>query len=98
MRKKDVPSPKNGKDEEQSTGEHKKDHESEGESKEERKRGMDVSQPHHGDVPSQKDQKEEDQTGDHQKTDKNALLGSDFQDSLQMRISDCGFRSSNFLL
>jgi len=65
MRKKDVLSPQNGEDEEEPSGEHKRDQSGEGESKKERKRGMDVSQPHHGDIPEHKDQKEEDQTGDH---------------------------------
>ena len=64
MGKKDVFSPKNGEDEEQSPGEHEKNQNGEDESEEERKRGMDVSQPHHGDIPEHKDQKEEDQTGD----------------------------------
>jgi len=64
MGKKDVLSPKNGEDEEESSGEHEKNHNDEGQSEEERKRGMDVSQPHHGDIPDDKDQKEEDQTGD----------------------------------
>jgi len=64
MRKKDVLSSENGEDEEESSGEHEKDQNGEGESEEERKRGMDVSQSHHGDIPEHKDQKEEDQTGD----------------------------------
>jgi hypothetical protein len=64
MRKKDVLSPKNGEDEEQSPGEHEKDQNGEDESEKGRKIGMDVPQPHHGDIPEHKDQKEEDQTGD----------------------------------
>jgi hypothetical protein len=83
MRKKDVLSPENGEDEEEPSGEHKKDQNGEGESEEEGKRGMDVSQPHHGDIPEHKDEEEEDQTGNHQKTNKDPLLRSDFQINLQ---------------
>jgi hypothetical protein len=64
MRKEDILSPKNGKDEEQSSSQHEKNQNGEGKSEEERKIGMDVPQPHHGDIPEHKDQKEEDQTGD----------------------------------
>jgi len=64
MRKKDVLSSENGEDEEEPSGEHEKDQNGEDESEEERKGGMDVPQPHHGDIPEHKDQKEEDQTGD----------------------------------
>jgi hypothetical protein len=97
MRKEDVLSPKNGEDEKQPPGKHEKNQDGEDQSEEERKKGMDVPQPHHRDIPEHKDQKEEDQTGDDQKTNKNALLGSDFQSFLQMRISDCGFRNFNSL-
>jgi hypothetical protein len=64
MGKEDVLPPKNGEDKEQSPGEHEKDQNGEGQSEEERKKGMNVPQPHHGDIPEHEDQKEEDQTGD----------------------------------
>jgi len=64
MRKKGVFSSKNGEDEEEPSGEHEKDQNGQNEGEEDRKRGMDVSQSHHGDIPEHKDQKEENQTGD----------------------------------
>jgi hypothetical protein len=64
MRKKGVFSSKNGEDEEEPSGEHEKDQNGQNEGEEDRKRGMDVSQSHHGDIPENKDQKEENQTGD----------------------------------
>jgi hypothetical protein len=42
MRKKDILSPKNGEDEEESSGEHEKDQNGQNKGEEERKRGMDV--------------------------------------------------------
>ena len=64
MRKKDVLSPENGEDEEKASGEYEKDQNGKDQSEEERKRGMDVSQPHHRDIPEHKHEEEEDQTGD----------------------------------
>jgi hypothetical protein len=64
MRKKDVLSPKNGEDEKEPSGEHEKDESGQNEGEEERKEGMDVPQPHHGNIPEHKDQKEQNQTGD----------------------------------
>jgi hypothetical protein len=64
MRKKGVFSSKNGEDEEEPSGEHEKDQNGQNEGEEDRKRGMDVFQSHHGDIPEHKDQKEENQTGD----------------------------------
>jgi hypothetical protein len=64
MRKKGVFSSKNGEDKEEPSGEHEKDQNGQNEGEEDRKRGMDVSQSHHGDIPENKDQKEENQTGD----------------------------------
>jgi hypothetical protein len=58
MGKKNVLPSKDGENEEKSSGEHEKDQNGEGQSEEERKIGMDVSQPHHGDIPEHKDQKE----------------------------------------
>jgi hypothetical protein len=65
MGKKNVLSSKNGEDEEQSPREHEKNQNGEDQSEEERKEGMDVPQPHHGNIPEHKDQEEEDQTSDH---------------------------------
>ena len=55
MRKKDVFSSKNGEDKEEPSGEHEKDQNGQNNGEEERKRGMDVSQPHHGDIPEDED-------------------------------------------
>jgi hypothetical protein len=98
MGEEDIFSPQDRKDEQQSPGQHEKDHRPKKESKEERKGGMDILQPHHRDVPQEKDQKKENQAGDDQKANEDPLLWSDFQDFLQMRISDCGFRIRNFLV
>jgi hypothetical protein len=64
MGKKNVLSSNDGEDKEESSGEHEKNQNGEGQSEEERKHGMDVSQPHDGNIPEYKDQKKEDQAGD----------------------------------
>jgi hypothetical protein len=55
MGKKDVFSPKNREDEEESSGKHEKNQNGESQSEEKRKGGMDVPQPHHGDIPEHED-------------------------------------------
>ena len=55
MRKKDIFSREDGKDEQETSGKHDKDQNSKKKGKQEGQRRMDIFQPHHRDIPEQKD-------------------------------------------
>jgi hypothetical protein len=58
---------------------------------------MDILQSNQRDIPEQKDQKEKDQTGKDEQSDKDPLLGSNFQKSL-LKNADCGMQNAELYL
>ncbi len=83
-----------GKDEEKSSWKHKKYQTRKDEGEEERKRGMNILQPHDRDVPKKKDETEEDQTGKNQKPDEDSLPGLNIQKS--SRRMNVKFQNAKF--
>ena len=64
MREEDVFPPEYGEDKEQTAEDHEEDQEGEGQTEDGREGGMNVFQPHHGNIPEKKDKTEENDTGE----------------------------------
>jgi hypothetical protein len=63
MRKEDVPASHDRENQQETAGDHEEDQKGKGEAEDWGKGGVNVSQPHHGDIPDEKDEKEEKDTG-----------------------------------
>jgi hypothetical protein len=63
LRQEDILSSHYGEDEQETSGDHKKDQKGKGEAEDQGEGRMNVSQPHHGDIPEEEDEKEEKDTG-----------------------------------
>ena len=63
MRQEDILPPYNGEDKQKTAGEHQKDQKRESEAEDQRKGGVNISQPNRGNVPEEKDENEENNTG-----------------------------------
>jgi hypothetical protein len=79
MRQKDILSSQDGEDKQETAGDHQEDQEGEGEAEDQGEGGMNVSQPHHGDIPEEKDEKEEKDTGKDKQSNEDSLLRLNLQ-------------------
>jgi hypothetical protein len=63
MRQEDILPSYDREDQQETAGDHGKDQKGKGETEDQGKGGMNVSQPHHGNIPEEEDEKEEKDTG-----------------------------------
>jgi len=63
-----------GEDKQETAGDHEEDQNTQGEAEDQGEGGMNVSQPHDGDVPEQKDENEENHTGKDEQLYEDSLL------------------------
>jgi hypothetical protein len=74
MGQENIPSPHDGKDKQETTGDHEEDQEPQGEAEDQGKGGVNVSQPHDGDIPEEKDENEENRTRKDEQSYEDSLL------------------------
>jgi len=63
MRQEDILPSQDGEDKEETAGDHEKDQKCQGEAEDQGEGGVNVSQPHHGNIPEEKDENEENDAG-----------------------------------
>ena len=74
LRQEDILSPHDGKDKEETAGDHEEDQNTQGKAENQGKRRMNIFQTHDGNIPEQKDESEENDTGKDEQSDENSLL------------------------
>ena len=94
MGEEDISPSKDGKNEEKTTGQHKKNQNSEDQTEEERKGGMNIFQPNHWNIPEEKNKEEKDQASQHQKPDEDPLFRFSLQYEPLILITDCEVRNA----
>ena len=63
MRQEDILPPYDGEDKQKTAGEHQEDQKGESEAEDQRKGGVNISQPDHGNIPEEENENEENDTG-----------------------------------
>ena len=89
VREENIFSPEDGKNKEQTAENHEENQKGKGQTEDRRKGGMNVSQPHDGNIPEKKDKTEENNTGKNQQPNENPLFRPALQGyPLRIRVSD----------
>jgi hypothetical protein len=63
MRQEDILPPQYGEDKQKTAEDHEENQKGKGETEDKREVGMNVFQPHHGNIPEEENEKEENETG-----------------------------------
>jgi len=79
MRQKDILPSYDGEDKQEAPGDHKKDQKGQGKAEDQGEGGVNISQPHRGNIPEKEDEKEENGTGKDQQSNENSLLRLNLQ-------------------
>ena len=74
LRQEDIPPPHDGENKQEAAGDHQKDEKGQDEAENQGEGGVNISQPHHGNIPKKKDEDEKNDAGKGQQTDENSLL------------------------
>lgn len=74
MRQEDILPPHDGENKQKAAGNHQKDEKGQDEAENQREGGVNISQPHHGNIPKKEGEDEKNDAGKGQQTDENSLL------------------------
>jgi hypothetical protein len=74
MRQEDILPPHDGEDKQETAENHQEDKKGQGEAEDQREGGVNVSQPHDGNIPEEKDESKENHTGKDKQSNEDSLL------------------------